>query len=1116
MTPTTLEVQADGNSLEADIPLVTQDVIGSFPLSFAQEGLWFVEQIAPGTAAYNMPEAWRLTGKLDVRALEASIEQVIRRHESLRTIFSSDEGKAKQIVLQAQPFRLVVRDLSSCTNKEQELERLLHGDARRPSDLHQRPLLRIGLIRLGEEEHVLSINMHHIVSDAWSFGVFLRDLAQCYTGRVKGEPLFAPDELPIQYADFASWQREQFQGYAQELEYWAKQLTGPLPFLTFPTDCPRPAKQSFEGATTFFTLSPSLNNQLKELSRKTGTTLFMTLLAAFSTLLRRNCRQDDIVIGSPIAGRDRAETENLIGMCVNTLPLRLDLSGDPTFLQLLDRIREVTLSAYEHRQVPVEKIVEALQLDRGAGHHPLFQVVFGFQEDFAADWALPGLNVSRIELDSGTAKFDWTLLFTETEQGLRLRFEYSTDLFEEATVLRFFHQFEHLLTNIIARPEKSLSEFELLSPEEKQQMLEQGTQTSANYERNARTHELFESQAKERPDAPALVFEGRQISYCELNARANQLARHLQKHGAAPDSRIGICLERSPEIIISMLAILKAGAAYVPLDRTYPHERIAFMLKDAGVKTVVTNSNTWTEHAAWTVAKTVYLDKHEEEIARESSENFSSAGSAESIAYVIYTSGSTGLPKGTEIPHRGIVRLVRNTNYAEFTANEVFLQLAPITFDASTLEIWGALLNGAKLVIFPPHAPTYEELARTLQQEKVTTLWLTAGLFHQMVDCQLEGLKGVRQLLAGGEALSVAHVVKAVRGLPDTQIINGYGPTENTTFTCCYRIPVRWAGGTSVPIGKPISNTQVYILDEHFRPAPAGVPGELWIGGDGLARGYLNQPELTAKCFIQNPFSAEKVLLYRTGDLVRWLADGNIEFLGRIDEQLKIRGFRVEPGEIERSLSAHPAVAQAVVTAREDQSGTKQLLAYVVAKEGAELKENELRQFLQSKLPAYLLPSRFVQLLELPLTRNGKVDRRALPAPDDLGSESVTRVEPRTSTETALAEIWRELLGRKQLGALDNFFHLGGHSLLATQMISRIARRFRVELPVSAVFEAPTVEGLAQLIEKSEASETNAKSRVQSAVRWRTNKDLLAHLDELSDSEIEELLAETELKEALS
>jgi aspartate racemase len=1119
MRPHSLEQEVCGKRTSAEEINPGEESVGSFPLSFAQEGVWFFEQVAPGTSSYNMPEAWRLNGRLDVRALEASIEKVIHRHEILRTVFAATAGTAAQLVRPPTPFRLVVRDLSECAGKETELQRLLSEEARRPFDLAQGPLLRIGLIRLAAQEHVLVLNMHHIISDAWSVGVLLRELAQYYRATLEHKSE-EPRELPIQYADFASWQREQFQGESQKqpVEYWAAQLNPALPILAIPTDHPRPARQSFRGATRFFALAKPLCRGIEDLSRKTGSTLFMTLLAAFNVLLRRYSRQDDIVIGSPISGRDRPETEGLIGMFVNTLTLRTDLSGDPTFLELLKRVRETTLGAYEQREMPIEKLVEELRLERRAGHHPLFQVVLGLQQDFAEDWTLPELTGTRIELDSGTAKFDWTLLFTETKEGLRLRFEYSTELFDAGTVDRFVHQFELLLAGIIASPEKRLSEFDLLSPQEKQALLRDQNPTATPVERDHRVHEIFGARAKAEPSAIALIFDGQEMTYAELNRRANQLARRLQGAGVGSGMPVGICLDRSPEMIIAMLAILKAGGAYVPLDRTYPKERIEFMLSDSRAKVAVTHSSAWRKDLTWEQGTIIYLDKDKDEIARESDENLSSTGTAESLAYLIYTSGSTGVPKGTEITHRGVVRLVRNTNYAEFSSKEVFLQLAPITFDASTFEIWGALLNGAKLVIFPPHPPTYEELGRTIREAKVTTLWLTAGLFHQMVDYQIAGLKGLRQLLAGGEALSAPHVAKALRELPGCHIINGYGPTENTTFTCCYRVPAGWTGGTSVPIGKPVSNTQVYIVDEHGQPTPVGVPGELWIGGDGLARGYLNQPELTAKCFVANPFGKEPndSVLYRTGDLCRWLPDGNIEFLGRIDDQLKIRGFRVEPGEIEKVLAGHPAVAQVVVAAQNDNSGAKQLVAYAVLKESKAIEDSALTEFLRTKLPAYMVPSRVVQLPELPLTRNGKIDRGALLPPECFEDERIAVVDPRTLTESLLSEIWRELLGRKAVSISDNFFHLGGHSLLATQMISRIARTFGVELPVTTVFEAPTIEGIAGLIDKAKHEGSEQLTSIRRRVRWESSKAVLEQLDKLSDTEVEELLAQTELKRALA
>lgn len=644
----------------------------------------------------------------------------------------------------------------------------------------------------------------------------------------------------------------------------------------------------------------------------------------------------------------------------------------------------------------------------------------------------------------------------------------------------------------------------------------------SNYERESCIHELFERQAEQRPGAVALCRGEARLSYCELNGRANRLAQRLRELGVGPDVLTAVSVERSIEMIVALLAILKAGGAYVPLDRTYPRERLAFMLRDTEAAILIADSGF---DRTSVPSGTQVLELAPGDFCGPGAEsgNIRSGATAENLAYVMYTSGSTGVPKGVAVPHRAVIRLVRNTNYAEFSPSDVFLQLAPISFDASTFEIWGCLLNGGRLVLFPPHRPSLEELGRTIAREGISTLWLTSGLFHQMIDQQLPQLSGVRQLLAGGDVLSAPHVLKAVRHLPGCRVINGYGPTENTTFTCCHAVPSDWDGAGPVPIGRPISNTQVYILDEQLAPVPIGVPGELYAAGDGLARGYWNRPELTAEKFISNPFAGRQTsdfdgraskVLYRTGDLARWRADGVIEFLGRKDQQVKIRGFRVEPGEIEAALAEHASVRDAVVVARADSSGTRQLFAYVVPQPEGAFDARALRSFLETKLPEHMIPAQFVALDALPLTPNGKVNRDALPEPDIARATEADSMAPRDPVEQQLADIWREILGTKVANVNDNFFHLGGHSLLATQVVSRVARAFGIELPVRVIFEAPTVALLAEAVKNHSGEQSPAPAAITRRIHRARAQHLLAQLEDLSDAEVEALLRKSELKNA--
>ncbi|HKB56962.1 MAG TPA: amino acid adenylation domain-containing protein, partial [Lacunisphaera sp.] len=846
-----------------------------------------------------------------------------------------------------------------------------------------------------------------------------------------------------------------------------------------PTDHPRPAALTAHGAMHALPLPPALTHALKALSQREGVTLFMTLLAAFQALLHRYTGQEDIAIGSCVAGRPQLELEKLVGFFVNTLVFRGDLAGNPTFRELLARTRESALGAFAHQELPFEKLVEELQPDRSPGRNPFFQVMFVLQSATVPLPQAAGLEIQPLDLDNGTAKFDLTLSLTDLPQGLHAAMEYSTDLFELDTIVRLLGHFRTLLEAAAADPWKRISDLPLLTTAEKCQILDEWSGPRTDYPHDATIGQLFEAQAARTPAAVAVTQGGRQLSYWQLNERANQIARYVRRIGASPGSLVGVCLERSTDLIAALLGIVKAGCAYVSLDPAYPPERLAFLLEDTRAPVLLTEEklraivNTAIgpvpSGAERRTPFVVCLDTSDGNIARESTANLPPAATAESLAYVSYTSGSTGQPKGVGVPHRGVVRLVQGTDYAHFGPDETFLQFAPVAFDASTLEIWGALLNGGRLAVFPPGLRSLEELGRFIRENQITTLWLTAGLFHQMVDHQLDSLRGVRQLLAGGDVLSVAHVTRALERLDGTRLINGYGPTENTTFTCCHRISGPPPAGGSVPIGRPIANSQVFILDAALQPVPAGVPGELYAGGDGLARGYLNQPELTREKFVPHPFSARPgACLYRTGDRARWRTDGSIEFLGRIDRQVKIRGFRVELEEIETVLEQHPAVRQAAVVARARATGEKQLIAYAVCGPTTPTTA-ELRQYLQQKLPDYMRPASFVFLDELPLNANGKVDRDALPAVADTAAGNDTGFcAPRNQTEGQLAAIWERVLGLRLVGIDDNFFELGGHSLAGVRLIAQIETEFGRKIPLASLFQAPTVAQLAQLLHQNE------------------------------------------------
>ncbi len=1061
--------QSSSRSPEPRVSIPRVEARDSVPLSFAQERLWFLDQLEPGTAVYNVCQAVRMKGTLDLAALEKALNEIIRRHEILRTNFVAADGLAVQSISPSRTLVPTVVDLSAWRDgtAEEELQRRLQEESRRPFDFTRDLLLRALVVRVSATEHTLMLTMHHIISDGWSIGILFREISALYTTYCLGEAPSLP-ELPIQFADFVHWERDAVQSAAMEkpLAYWKAQLGGTLPVVELPVDHPRSLAPMSRGAAYAVTLPKPLTNALKALGQQEGATLFMTLLAAFQVLLNRWTGQDDIVVGSVVAGRRKVELEKLIGFFVNTLVFRGDLKGNPTFRELLARVRETSLGALAHQDLPFDRLVKELRPDRTLTRNPLFQVMFVLQNAPMSPTELPRLTLEPIEVDTGTTKFDLTLSMMEMPQGLRAALEYNADLFEPSTIARILGCFQTLLEGIVTHPEQRIARLPLLTPAERHQVLSGWNQTASSFPREKTIVDLFDEQVALAPTAVAVQFEDRELTYAQLDARANELAVRLRAAGVRPDVLVGLCLERSIELIVSLVAILKAGGAYVSLDPAYPKERLVFMLEDITAPVLITQRNLRDKLPA-NDAFVICLDAPTEG-GRAPSPAPAASGvlTSKNLAYVSYTSGSTGRPKGVCIPHRGVVRLVKNTDFARFGRDEVFLQFAPIAFDASTLEIWGALLNGGRLVVVPPGPCSLAELGSVIEKRGVTTLWLTAGLFHQMVEEQLDSLQNVRQLLAGGDVLSVPHVVRALEQLPRAQLINGYGPTENTTFTCCHRITAPPLAGRSVPIGRPIANTQVYILDREMQPVPMGVPGELFTGGDGLARGYLNRPELTVEKFVAHPFSPDAgARLYRTGDLARWLPDGSVEFLGRIDRQVKIRGFRVEPAEVEAILLTHPAVKECAVIVREDASGAKCLAAYIVTTHQPAPAPDTWRTFLEDKLPEYLMPSSFATLDTLPLNANGKVDTAALPAFDGTRPElQHSYVAPRDEVEKQLAEIWSNVLGVHPIGVHDRFFDLGGHSLLAVRMVAHLDKKFGKKLPVSAIFQHRTIEQLAKLL----------------------------------------------------
>ena len=1038
----------------------------SVPLSFAQQRLWFLDKLEPNSATYNVPTVLKLEGEIDRDALQRSLDAILARHEALRTTFPAQDGAPSERVEKPRQVELAFIDLSRLDDatREKEAERLMIEEARRPFDLAEDLMVRGTLIHTGSEEHLLVLVAHHIASDEWSLRVLFREWGELYSAFRQGRAPNLPD-LSIQYSDFAQWQREWVQSaeFKRQMEYWGGKLKAPLPVLQLPTDHTRPSTQTYKGALFTSEIPSELAARVREFGERENASLFMTLLAVFKVVIFRYTRQEDIIVGSPIAGRNRLELEPLIGFFVNMLPLRSSLSGDTTFREFLQSMRETTLGAYANQDVPFDKLVEELHPERSSTHMPLVQVVFSLDHDFVEENPFPGIHSKMVEVDTGTSKFELTFVATDTPQGIRVAIEYNTDLFERARIQGFFGHFISALASVIEQPSQKISEVSLLTPREEERIVRGWNETGTDYPRNDCIHRLFEAQVAKTPEAIALEYGEEKITYRELNARANQLAHRLGKLNAGPKTLVGVYMDRGIEMIVAFLGILKAGAAYVPLDLSYPKERLGFMIEDAAMPVLLTQTSLIAELPN-SAATMVCLDSDWESISQEPRQLPPNRVAATDLAYIIYTSGSTGKPKGVAVPHRGVTRLVLNTNYIQIKPLERIAQASNASFDAATFEIWGALLNGGCVVgVSKETSLSPLDFAETLQNKRVQTLFLTTALFNQLAR-EVPGVFGtLDNVLFGGEAVDPKWVRAVLECEPPKRLLHVYGPTESTTFTSWHPIESVSEEASTVPIGKPISNTEIYILDENQRPVPPGIPGELYVGGDGLADGYWRRPELTAEKFVANPFKAEE-RLYRTGDLARFDAEGNVEFIGRIDHQVKIRGLRIELGEIESLLARHPAVNNVIVLAREDIPGDRRLVAYLVPK-GDAPKAGDLRAWLSAELPEYMVPSAFVVMKSFPLTPNEKVDRKALPPPEqnrpDLGK---TFIAPRNETEAKLAKIWEKILGVQPIGMADNFFELGGHSLLAVRLFSQIETVFERKLPLATLFRAPTIGEMAKLL----------------------------------------------------
>ncbi|HGY55853.1 MAG TPA: amino acid adenylation domain-containing protein [Caldithrix abyssi] len=1047
----------------------------AFPLSYAQQRLWFLYLLEPESIAYNIPAAVRLKGKLNIPVLEKALNEIVRRHEVLRTTFTTINGTPMQVVAPEGNLPLHHIDLSGIPEEEREkkLRSVLEENSRIVFNLTKGPLINVHLIKLAENEHILQICMHHIISDGWSVSVFVNEFSTLYTSFLGNRPSPLP-ELRIQYADFARWQKKRLEGSVREelLGYWKKVLGGHLPVLELPTDHPRPAVKSYRGGKRLRTVSGELLQKVRKISQEQSTTPFMTLLTAFYALLYRYSGQDDICVGTPIANRNRAETEGLIGFFVNTLVLRGDLSGEPSFLELLQRTKETALEAFTYQDLPFEMLVEELNPERSLSHTPLFQVMFVHQSAAEGNLKLPGLEVEGIPLEGDTAKFDLTLTASELPDALALNFEYDSDIFNADTVDRMLEHYQTLLEAALDAPQQPISRLEILGQEERRLLLEEWQPRETHYTPDFCVHQIFEQQVEKFADRPALSFDGKNISYKELNERANKLAHYLLKKGVTPDTPVGIYLERSPEVIIAILGILKAGAAYMPMDPLYPVERVSFMIEDADTRLIVTQDSLKNNLPA-EKCTLICLDTDRTEIELENSHNPDVPVKPHHLIYIIYTSGSTGKPKGTLLSHYNVRRLFQATDHwFGFNENDVWSLFFSYAFDFSVWEIWGALLYGGRLVIVPQIvSQSPESFYKLITNEKVTVLNQTPSAFRQLMYAEEQVGNApfkthLRYIVFGGEALELNSLLPWFERHGDEQprLINMYGITEITVHAT-YR-PITLAdvkANRGSVIGEAIPDLPVYILDRHLQPAPIGVPGEICVGGAGLARGYLNRPELTASRFVANPFTTKTgERLYRSGDLARYLINGDIEYIGRMDNQIKIRGFRVELDEIETLLEQHPGIRQALVTTAKDPRGDNIITAYLVSNDEPIPTSRDLRDYLRQQLPEYMVPSAFVMLDKFPLTPNGKIDRRALPDPLENRMELEREyIAPRTPTEEMVAQIFSELLNVPQVGATDHFFELGGHSLLATQLLSRIRDSFKIELPLKILFENPTVEKLA-------------------------------------------------------
>ncbi|HJP93088.1 MAG TPA: amino acid adenylation domain-containing protein, partial [Pyrinomonadaceae bacterium] len=1079
---------------------VPEDVFVA-PASFAQRRLWFLHQLDPTSTAYNITLAVRFEGRLVFAALEQSFNEIVRRHKSLRTSFRMIDEELMQVIEPHQQLHIRRIDLQAVPDddRKEEIRRQIRLASERPFDFEKSESLRLKLLDLSDRESVLVLVMNHICSDGWSLGVLVKEMVALYEAFTEGRRSPLP-ELEIQYLDFAQWQREWLSGsvHDEQLGFWKRTLGGKLPVLDLSGHTNRQMRRTSRGATELLRLPAELSKQLKKLGREHRATPFMVFLTVFQVLLQRYTGLDDILVGTPVAGRTRPETRNLIGFFVNTLVMRTDLSGDPRFVDLLARVVENTLEALMNSDIPFEMLVEELHPERNLAQTQIFQVMFVMQNTPAPDINLKDLRVSIVGVEETTAKFDLLLSLRENASGFTGSFQYSTECFTHARIQRFARHFRQLLEAIVVNPEARVSALPLLTEDEKHQLLVEWNDTARTNPGDHCLHTFFEEQAARTPDRVALVYEDQQLTYAQLNQRANQLAHHLRRLDVGPETFVAICLERSLEMVVGVLGILKAGGVYVPLDPSDPQQRLSFTLSDSQAPVLLTQASLAVNFVGQR-ARVLCLDTDWNVISGESEENPAVAIGPDNLAYVIYTSGSTGQPKGVLVTHGAINNhMLWKRENTPLTATDRVLQKTSFTFDASISEFFLPLMCGAQLVLARPYGHQDSAyLVETMAQQEITLVHLVPTMLRAVLaEKDISRCRSLRRVFCGGEPFTPDLRERFFSVFAEAELYIMYGPTEaavDVTYWPCER----GSEDSYVLLGRPLHNVQLYVLDTQLRPVPIGVTGELYLGGINLARGYLNRPELTAERFIPNPFSATPgTRLYRTGDLVRYLEDSRLEFLGRRDSQVKLRGFRIELGEIESVLDQHESVRACVVLARQGRTGEKILVAYVVPKDGQTVVTAELRQYLNERLPSYMIPTTFVSLEALPLLSSGKVDRKALPAPEDMTVAARREyVSPRTQFEELLASAWAKVLKIDRVSVDDNFFDLGGHSLLATRVISRINEVYPQAVSLRNLFEKPVLSEFALLIEQAQSGQSVTGASITAQPRKGKNRArLLEHL----------------------